>query len=87
MGTRKEREVKKNKLRFSLVWKITLIALLPLIILAITAVIVGGRSIRSGMREEGLGKAVIICLKIWKFWMNWCKAMKSLPSFLIIHAV
>ena len=56
MGTRKEREVKKNKLRFSLVWKITLIALLPLIILAITAVIVGGRSIRSGMREEVIGK-------------------------------
>ena len=65
MGTRKEKEVKKNGLRFSLVWKITLIALLPLIILAITAIIVGGRSIQSGMREEVIGKleALATCIE------------------------
>lgn len=65
MGTRKEKEVKKNGLRFSLVWKITLTALLPLIILAITAIIVGGRSIQSGMREEVIGKleALATCIE------------------------
>ena len=46
MGTKKEKEVKKSGLHFSLVWKITLIALLPLVVLALTTIVVGGKSIQ-----------------------------------------
>lgn len=65
MGTKKEEEVKKKELRFSLVWKITLTALLPLIILAIAAVVVGGNSIQSGMRAEVVSKlqALTTCIE------------------------
>ena len=65
MGTKKEEKVKKKELRFSLVWKITLMALLPLIILAIAAVVVGGNSIQSGMRAEVVSKlqAITTCIE------------------------
>jgi len=65
MGTKKEEEVKKKELRFSLVWKITLTALLPLIILAIAAVVVGGNSIQSGTRAEVVSKlqALTTCIE------------------------
>ncbi len=65
MGTKKEEKVKKKELRFSLVWKITLMALLPLIILVIAAVVVGGNSIQSGMRAEVVSKlqAITTCIE------------------------
>ena len=65
MGTKKEKEVKKSGLHFSLVWKITLIALLPLVVLALTTIVVGGKSIQSGMRAEVISKlqALTTCIE------------------------